>query len=380
MGKAKNKSDVKVEDTNPDNSPKGESGDNGNDSTSGLSTAHVEPTTDTVNPKIAAILKAVNKKSGDTFGARVKLGIPAKKKFLTGCFPLDYLTGGLAAGLVVFWGEERSGKSTASARVVSAGQKRGETWAWVDAELNMGQNSTWLEHQGVDVEKLIVIDSGTLENMLDVVVSLAREDLIDGFVIDSVAALQPDGEVQTKKEVAKSLNDDTQGLLQRKMGQFYRSIVGPCAKHNILGILVSQGYCDINNYGMLVPKGGNAMKHFGQCRLRFRKGGKADNIIIKQDKEEVVIGYSVYVEIEKVKQDGMKNLGTSIRIPFLLDSGYSDSLFIIEQAIAAGLIVQNGAWYTFKDQQLGQGYTALVNFNNPQIIEELKHALYPSST
>jgi recombination protein RecA len=328
--------------------------------------------------KLNLVLGEIKKKAGDKFSSRVQLGIPEKKRFLTGCYALDKLTGGFAAGLAVLWGPESGGKSTAAARVVAAGQLRGETWVWVDAEANMGQNKGWLKIQGVDLEKLIVIDGGTLENMMDAVIKLCREGVIDGFVIDSIAALSPEGEVfQKKDKKERSMSDDTQGLLQRKLGQFFRLVVGSCVKNNILGLLITQGYTDINAYGMQVAKGGNAMRHFGQCRLKIRRGTKGELINFGSIKEPEIVGHQVYIMLEKVKQDGTEDLYTEIKVPFLLDSGFSDEMFIMERAMVKGIITKSGSWYSYNEQQLGQGYKALAEYmlGNPELVEEIKEKL-----
>lgn len=324
--------------------------------------------------KLDMVVSDLNKRASGKFNSRIRLGIPEKKRFLTGCYPIDKLTGGFAAGLAVLWGPESGGKSTAAARAVAAGQARGETWVWVDAEANMGQNQNWLKIQGVDLEKLMVIDGGTLENMMDAVIKLCREGVIDGFVIDSLAALSPEGEVfdkQDKKE--RSMSDDTRGLLQRKLGQFFRLVVGSCVKNNILGLLISQGYTDINAYGSLVVKGGNAMKHFGQCRLKIRRGTKSELI----ESGDGIIGHQVYITLEKVKQDGTLNLYTEIKVPFLLKSGFSDEMFVVEQATARGIITKAGSWYNYGEEKVGQGYLSLIDkaARDPKWVEELKGKL-----
>jgi len=279
----------------------------------------------------------------------LRMGLKDYPKIPTGVMAVDQLLGGGLPGgkITTIAGPEQTAKGTLAARAVGYNQRNLDGVAcWVDAENALDMH--WLDKQGVNVDELLIVEKDTMENMLDKTLAIIREHLVDQVIIDSIGALLPRAEVESKKGEQRSLNDDTIGLLQRKMGQFLRLVCGPAAKTQTTIVMLGQIYQDINSYGGLeLVKGGNAVKHFTHVRLMTRRGKKAESPTRKVDGKDVIAGFASYIKLGKTRQSGTQPEGSETSCPFVFDVGFDDIGFLINKAIAKGSITRNGAVFNF---------------------------------
>jgi len=277
----------------------------------------------------------------------------------------DYLGGGFPRGkIVTIAGPEQTAKGTACARCVAEVQKNHGIACWVDAEEALDKE--WLKVQGVNTDELFIIEKDTMENMLDKCLDIMRENLVDIVVIDSIGGLLPRAELESKTGTNRSLNDDTIGVLQRKMSQFLRLACGPAAKTNTTIIMIGQIYTNIGGYGDLtLVKGGNAVKHFTHVRLMTRRGSKSEApaAIVEEDgkKKEKIIGFMHYMKINKTRQSGTMPEGAEVKYPFIFNHGFSEERFLVDQMIVDGKITKRGGYYYIGEESV-QGIIALYEF------------------
>lgn len=296
-------------------------------------------------------------------GSIMKLGEGAKvhvDTFSTGSLSLDLaLGGGMPKGRIVeIYGPESSGKTTLALHAVAEIQKEGGLAAFIDAEHAL--DPEYAAKIGVQVPDVLISQPDTGEQALEICETLVRSSAVDLIVIDSVAALTP------RAEIEGDMGDSHMGLQARLMSQALRKLTGVISKSNTTVIFINQLRMKI---GVMfgnpeVTAGGNALKYYASVRLDIRRSEQ-----IKDG--ENIIGNHVKVKVVKNK----------IAAPFkvaefdvMYNEGISKSGDMIDLAVSRGLVEKAGAWFSYKDEKIGQGREAAKQFltDNPKIMEKLE--------
>lgn len=244
-----------------------------------------------------------------------------------GCPDLDNLTGG---GLPykrfsIIWGPKSAGKTTLCLMLIAKAQSEGKICAFIDIEGTF--DPEWAEKMGVDLKKLVLVSGyDNAEEAMDVFIKLTKNMAIDLAFIDSIQALSPKGEQETKKGKEKSVTDDTMALLARKLSQFFRMSASKIYNGNIAVVLVGQARTNLGGfYAFDQLSGGHALHHWSSMTLKIMRGAKADNPTksVKIDGKKVIetIGFATRVTLEKRKIASAVE-GTEVDIPFYYETGF----------------------------------------------------------
>ena len=268
--------------------------------------------------------------------------IPDIEAISTGSLGLDIALGigGLPKGRIVeIYGPESSGKTTLTLQVIAECQKAGGTAAFIDAEHAL--DPSYAEKLGVRLDDLLISQPDTGEQALEITDMLVRSAAVDVIVIDSVAALTP------KAEIEGDMGDTHVGLQARLMSQALRKLTANIKRSNTLVIFINQIRMKIGvMFGSPeTTTGGNALKFYASVRLDIRRIGS-----IK--KGDDVLGNETRVKVLKNKvATPFKNAEFDI----LYNEGISRESEIIFLATELGLIEKSGAWYSYKQEKIGQG-------------------------
>ncbi len=278
----------------------------------------------------------------------------------TGALSLDLALGigGVPRGRIVeIYGPESSGKTTVTLHIIAEAQKEGGVAAFIDAEHAL--DPKYAASIGVDTDNLILSQPDTGEQALEIVEALVRSNAIDIIVVDSVAALVP------KAEVSGEMGDSHVGLQARLMSQALRKLTSIINKSNTCLIFINQLRMKIGVvYGNPeTTTGGNALKFYSSIRLDVRK-----KEAIKD--RDSVIGNKTRVKIVKNK---MAPPFKEANFDIMYGEGISKVGCILDVAVEDNIINKSGAWYSYKDEKLGQGRENSKVFleENPNILEEI---------
>ena len=300
-------------------------------------------------------------------GSVMKMGdqqIAKIAKVSTGSLGLDIAlgAGGLPYGRVVeIYGPESSGKTTLTLSAISEAQKQGKICAFIDAAHAL--DPVYAEKLGVNIDDLLVSQPDTGEQALEICDMLVRSGAVELVVIDSVAALVP------RAEIEGEMGDSHMGLAARLMSQALRKLTGNIKRANCCVIFINQIRMKI---GVMfgnpeTTTGGNALKFYSSVRLDIRRIGA-----IKKGEE--VVGNETRVKVVKNK----------IAPPFkqaefgiLYNEGISREGEIVDLGVKEGLIDKAGAWYSYKDDRIGQGKDNVRIFlkENPEISQEIEEQI-----
>ena len=311
---------------------------------------------------LAAALGQIEKQFGK--GSVMRLGDASQAMDFdvipTGSLALDIAlgVGGLPRGRVVeIYGPESSGKTTLTLEVIAQCQKMGGTAAFVDAEHAL--DPTYAEKLGVKVDDLLVSQPDTGEQALEITDMLVRSGAVDIVVIDSVAALTPQAEIEGE------LGEMQVGLHARLMSQALRKLTGNIKRSNTIVIFINQIRMKIGvMFGSPeTTTGGNALKFYSSVRLDIRRIGALKN-------GEEVIGNATRVKVVKNK---VAPPFREAEFEILYGHGISREGEIIELAVGQNLIEKSGSWYAYKGERIGQGKDNARTFlqQNPKIFEEI---------
>ncbi len=245
-----------------------------------------------------------------------------------GIASLDQLTGGGIPHkrFSVIWGSKGTGKSTLAYNLITSAQKKKKLCAYIDLERSFeGERAKKI---GVNLEELVLAtEFDNAEQALDTLIDMCRKKVIDVIILDSLQALSPKGEQETKTGKEKSLEDDTMALLARKLSQFFRMSASGVYKGDVAIVLIGQARMNLGGFIALESlSGGHALQHWSALTLQLRRGTKSDaptkQIQTEKGKEKMIIGFDSVIKLEKVKISGTAIEGSKIHIPFLFKTGF----------------------------------------------------------
>jgi len=268
----------------------------------------------------------------------------------TGALSLDLALGigGLPKGRIVeLYGHESSGKTTLALHAVANAQAAGGTAAFIDAEHAL--DPAYARKIGVDLDNLIVSQPNSGEEALTICEQLIRSGAVDVVVVDSVAALTPQAEIDG------AMGDSHVGLQARLMSQAMRKLTAAIAQTQTLCIFTNQVREKIGvMFGSPeTTPGGKALKFYATCRLQVQRIGA-----IKNTAGEVV-GNRTRVKIVKNK---VAAPFTEAEFDILYACGISREGGVLDAALARGIVEKRGSWLAFEGENLAQGQTAAVGF------------------
>ena len=308
-------------------------------------------------------------------GSLMKMGDRRQMKIETipsGSMLLDEAlgVGGFPKGRIVeIFGPESSGKTTLALHAVAEAQRAGGIAAFVDAEHAL--DPVYAGNLGVDVENLWVSQPDTGEQALEIAESLVRSGGVDIIVVDSVAALTPQAEIEGE------MGDAHVGLQARLMSQALRKLTGTISKSGCCLIFINQIRMKIGvMFGSPeTTTGGNALKFYSSVRLEVRK------IETIAKGQEDAVGNRVRVKVVKNK---VAPPFRRVELEIMFGKGISVSGSLLDGALAHELIAKSGSWYSLGDQRIGQGRENAKQFleDNPEtaagIEAELRAKLFPA--
>jgi len=288
--------------------------------------------------------------------------------YSTGSLGLDIALGigGLPKGRVIeVYGPESSGKTTLTLHIIAEAQKVGGTCAFIDAEHALDPG--YAKKLGVNIDELLISQPDTGEQALEISDTLVKSEGIDLLVIDSVAALVP------RAELEGEMGDSLPGLQARLMSQALRKLTSSISKTNTMVVFINQLRMKIGvMFGSPeVTTGGNALKFYSSVRLDIRRIGAI------KDKDNI-IGNQTRVKVVKNK---MAPPFKMVEFDIMYGEGISKIGEIIDLGVQADIIDKSGAWYSYKDEKIGQGRENTKQFlkDNPELLDEIESRIRSNS-
>ncbi len=287
----------------------------------------------------------------------------------TGILTLDIAlgTGGIPRGRITeIYGHEASGKTSLALSIVAQAQKGEGYAAYIDAENALDPNYAKL--LGVDVKHLLVSQPDTGEQAFEIADSLVRSGAVDVIVVDSVAALVP------KAEIEGDFGNAQIGLQARLMSQALRKLAGSVNRSKVSLIFINQIRQKISTgfhrFGgaETTTTGGLALKFYSSVRIEMHKG-----LAIKTSSGDV-IGTKINAKIVKNKLAPPFRTAT---FDLYYNKGFSREACILDLALENKLITKSGSWFSYKDQNIGQGRENAIEFleNHPEIALKLENEI-----
>ena len=289
------------------------------------------------------VLKDIEKQFGK--GAVMKLGEHAHQKvevISSGSITLDTALGigGYPKGRIIeIYGPESSGKTTFALHAIAEAQKNGGKAAFIDAEHAL--DPVYASKLGVNINELLLSQPDNGEQALEITEALVRSGAISIIVIDSVAALVPQAEIEGE------MGDSHVGLQARLMSQALRKLSGIINKTNTVAIFINQLR---EKVGVMfgnpeVTPGGRALKFYSSVRLEIRRG---EQIKLGTD----IIGNKANIKVVKNK---MAPPFKTCSVDIMYGTGISKYGELVDLGTQANVIEKSGAWYAYKGEKIGQG-------------------------
>ncbi len=308
-------------------------------------------------------------------GSLMKLGTGANAAGIevvpSGSILLDEALGigGYPRGRIIeVYGPESSGKTTLALHAIAEAQKMGGIAAFIDAEHAL--DPLYAKNLGVNIDELWVSQPDTGEQALEIAESLVRSGAVDIIVVDSVAALTPQAEIEG------DMGDSHMGLQARLMSQALRKLTGIIGKSKCIIIFINQIRMKI---GVMfgnpeTTTGGNALKFYASVRLEVRKIETIDK------GEDDAIGNRVRVKVVKNK---VAPPFRKVELDVIFGKGISAVSSLLDAAVKHEMIDKKGAWYSVGEEKIGQGRENAITFleNNPEfrvsIEKKIREKLFP---
>ena len=314
---------------------------------------------------LATALTQIDKAFGK--GSVMRLGDdirPPVAVIPTGSVALDIALGigGLPRGRIVeIFGPESSGKTTVALHAVASAQRAGGNAAFIDAEHAL--DPVYAKALGVDTDNLLVSQPDTGEQALEIADMLIRSGGLDIIVIDSVAALVP------KAEIEGEMGDSHVGLQARLMSQALRKITGALSSTGTTAIFINQLREKIGVFfgNPETTTGGKALKFYASVRIDVRRAQTL------KDGDQPV-GNRTKAKVVKNK---MAPPFKQAEFDILYGQGISREGSLLDLGVDNGVVRKSGAWFTYGEDQLGQGKENARNFlkDNPQLAAEIEEKI-----
>jgi recombination protein RecA len=303
-------------------------------------------------------------------GSLIKLGSSGSAAGIdvvpTGSILLDEALGigGYPRGRIIeIFGPESSGKTTLALHAVAEAQKLGGIAAFVDAEHAL--DPVYAKNLGVNIDNLWVSQPDSGEQALEIAESLVRSGAVDVIVVDSVAALTPQAEIDG------DMGDAQMGLQARLMSQAMRKLTAIIGKSRTIIIFINQIRMKI---GVMfgnpeTTTGGNALKFYSSLRLEVRK-----TETIEAGKDTDAIGNRVKVKVVKNK---VAPPFRRAELEIIFGKGISAEGSLLDAAVKYEIIDKKGAWYSYGEEKVGQGRDSARDYiaQNPAFAAELEQKL-----
>ena len=312
------------------------------------------------------VLKDIEKQFGEN--AIMKLGAQDHMKIdvtSTGSISLDIAlgVGGYPKGRIVeIYGPESSGKTTIALHAIAEVQKKGGRAAFIDAENAL--DPVYAHKLGVNIDELLISQPDSGEQALEICDALVKSEAIDIVVIDSVAALVPQAEIDGE------MGDSHVGLQARLMSQALRKLSGTLNKTNTTAIFINQLR---EKVGIMfgnpeTTPGGRALKFYSTVRLDIRRGEQ-----IKQGDQ--ILGNRTNIKVVKNK---VAPPFKTASVDIMYGEGISHEGELVDIGSELGVLEKSGAWYAYNGEKIGQGKENAKAFlkENPDIAEEVLNKIY----
>ena len=310
-------------------------------------------------------IKQIEKQFGK--GAIMTLGedqVTGVEAVPSGSISLDAALGigGYPKGRIIeIFGPESSGKTTIALTAIASVQKAGGTAAFIDAEHAL--DPVYAKNIGVNTEDLLISQPDTGEQGLNIATALVKSGAVDIVVIDSVAALVPEAEING------DMGDSHVGLQARLMSQAMRMMSGAISQTNTLVIFINQLR---EKVGVMfgnpeTTTGGRALKFYASVRIDVRKGDWIKN-------GSDVIGAKTNLKIVKNK---VASPFKSASVDIIFGKGISKYGELVDIAVEQNLLTKSGAWFSYNGEKIAQGRDNAVKYleNNPSISDEIENTI-----
>jgi len=325
-------------------------------------TNYGERTAEEKQKALATAISQIEKDFGK--GTIMKMGETSRMNVSavsTGSLSLDLALGigGLPKGRIVeIYGPESSGKTTLALHAVAEVQKTGGTAAYIDAENAL--DPVYAKNLGVNIDNLLVSQPDSGEAALEICDALVRSGAIDIVIIDSVAALVP------QQEIEGDMGASHVGLQARLMSQALRKLSGTIAKTNCIVIFINQLREKVGvMYGNPeTTPGGRALKYYASVRIDIRKSD-----VLKNGSD----AYGNRVKCKVVKNKVAPPFKVA-EFDILYGTGIAKSGEVLDMAVELGIIEKSGAWFSYNGNRLGQGRekTRLMLDEDPSFMAEIE--------
>lgn len=327
-----------------------------------------KPSEDKKDQALAEAIKQIEKQYGK--GAVMKLGDRADISvdvIPTGSLSLDLALGigGYPKGRIIeIYGPESSGKTTLTLHAIAEIQKKGGRAAFIDAEHAI--DPVYAKALGVNIDELILSQPDSGEQGLEIAETLVRSGAIDLIVVDSVAALVP------QVELDGEMSDSQMGLQARLMSKALRKLSGVMNKTDCTIIFINQLREKI---GVMfgnpeTTTGGRALKFYSSVRIEIRRSGA-----IKQGTE--IVGNETTIKVVKNK---VAPPFKTVSVDIIYGEGISKTGEILDAAVDKDLIEKSGAWYAYNGEKIGQGRENAKTYlkEHPDLMELLEKTIKES--